>query len=134
MAATIEHLVVLMMENRSFDHMLGYLRADDYPIDGLRGDESNTDSSGQAVTVSATARNSGDLTADPSHDFEDVVEQMFGTKAPPPGRQPDMSGFVRNYERFASSRESGARIMRCFDPANLPVLTRLAQEFAVCDR
>src|SRR4051812_23881100 len=134
MAATIKHLVVLMMENRSFDHLLGYLRADDYPIDGLRGDERNTDSTGQPVAVTATARNSGDLTADPSHDFEDVVEQMFGTRTPPPGRQPDMSGFVRNYERFAGSRENGARIMRCFDPANLPVLTRLAQEYAVCDR
>lgn len=57
--------------------MLGYLRSDDYPVDGLRGDESNTDSTGQAVAVANTARNSGDLSADPSHDFEDVVEQMF---------------------------------------------------------
>ena len=134
MAATIKHLVVLMMENRSFDHMLGYLRADDYQIDGLRRNETNTDSTGQAVGVEPTARNSGDLTADPSHDFEDVVEQMFGTKTPAVGQQPDMSGFVRNYERFASNREKAARIMRCFDPPNLPVLTRLAQEYAVCDR
>ena len=134
MAATIKHLVVLMMENRSFDHMLGYLRANDYQIDGLRRNETNADSTGQAVPVAPTARNSGDLTADPSHDFEDVVEQMFGTRTPAPGQQPDMSGFVRNYERFAGSREKAARIMRCFDPPNLPVLTRLAQEYAVCDR
>ena len=41
--AHIEHIVVLMMENRSFDHMLGYLsleggRAD---IDGLRASHAN---------------------------------------------------------------------------------------------
>ena len=134
MAATIKHLVVLMMENRSFDHMLGYARAADYPIDGLLGTEPNTDSTGQVVRVDSTARNSGDLTADPSHDFEDVAEQMFGTKTPALGQEPDMSGFVRNYERFAGNRDNAARVMRCFDPANLPVLTRLAQEYAVCDR
>src|ERR1700738_5280279 len=47
----IDHIVVLMMENRSFDHMLGYLslegnRAD---VDGLRSGESNNDENGNAV-------------------------------------------------------------------------------------
>jgi len=37
-AGTIKHLVVLMLENRSFDHMLGFLKSDTYPIDGLNGD------------------------------------------------------------------------------------------------
>jgi phospholipase C len=34
----IEHIVVLMMENRSFDHMLGFLHIDEGrdDIDGLR--------------------------------------------------------------------------------------------------
>jgi len=27
MPATIKHLVVLMMENRSFDHMLGFMQS-----------------------------------------------------------------------------------------------------------
>jgi phospholipase C len=34
----IQYFIVLMLENRSFDHMLGYLRAPDYQIDGLKGD------------------------------------------------------------------------------------------------
>src|SRR5262249_34695985 len=36
--ASVEHIVVLMLENRSFDHMLGYLALDKtfpHPIDGL---------------------------------------------------------------------------------------------------
>ena len=47
--ANIDHIVVLTMENRSFDHMLGYLslpvakgglgRTD---VDGLKGSEANT--------------------------------------------------------------------------------------------
>ena len=32
-AGTIKHLVVLMLENRSFDHMFGFLKSDDYIID-----------------------------------------------------------------------------------------------------
>lgn len=134
MAGTIKHLVVLMMENRSFDHMLGYLRADDYLINGLNGTEANADSLGQAIVVSSNSRYSGDLEADPSHDFEDVVEQMFDTRTPALGQQPTMAGFVRNFERFASSRANAANIMRCFAPDRLPILTRLAQEYAICDR
>jgi len=33
--AKIQNLVVLMMENRSFDHMFGFMMSPDYPIDGL---------------------------------------------------------------------------------------------------
>jgi len=51
--AAIEHVVVLMLENRSFDHMLGFLYADTgnsspagHPFEGLTGTESNTDANG----------------------------------------------------------------------------------------
>ena len=38
----VEHIVVLMKENRSFDQMLGYLMRDGLPeVRGLRGDEAN---------------------------------------------------------------------------------------------
>ncbi len=52
----IEHVVVLMLENRSFDHMLGYLYADTSPPDGqpfegLTGGQSNTDRDGNPVAV-----------------------------------------------------------------------------------
>ena len=39
MAPKIEHLVVLMMENRSFDHMFGLMKDASWPIDGLNGNE-----------------------------------------------------------------------------------------------
>ena len=32
---SIKHIVVLMMENRSFDHMLGYLSKAGMEVDGL---------------------------------------------------------------------------------------------------
>ena len=42
----LKHVVVLMMENRSFDHMLGFLKIDNPAvpgdsIDALKGTESN---------------------------------------------------------------------------------------------
>src|SRR6266567_3826158 len=56
--SAIEHVVVLMLENRSFDHMLGFLYSAEgnvsptrQPFEGLTGSESNPDSSGNPVTV-----------------------------------------------------------------------------------
>ena len=45
----IKHLVCLMMENRSFDHMLGFMASPSYPVDGLTGNETNPDSQGVPV-------------------------------------------------------------------------------------
>ena len=133
MPATIEHLIVLMMENRSFDHMLGFMKSPSYAIDGLDGTELNRDSSGEPVKVNSNARYSGDLSADPSHDFEDVIEQMYGTRTPAVGQQPDMSGFVQNYERFTHDRVKSHTIMNCFAPGALSVLGNLASSYALCD-
>ena len=53
--AAIEHVVVLMLENRSFDHMLGFLYPGNVtpsgqPFEGLTGTESNPGSNGQPAT------------------------------------------------------------------------------------
>ena len=37
---SLKHIVVLMLENRSFDHMLGGLKKQDPRINGLTGSES----------------------------------------------------------------------------------------------
>jgi len=133
MAAQIKHFFVLMMENRSFDHMLGFLKSATYPIEGLNGNESNLDSTGNSITVSPTAQYSGDLTGDPNHHFPDVTQQLYGTLTPASGQQPDMSGFVKNYENVTNDRGRAANIMKCFAPDKLPVLTTLARQYAVCD-
>lgn len=51
----IKHIVVLMLENRSFDHLLGWLQSDQYQIDGLDGSQSNRDSTGKPVKVTDDA-------------------------------------------------------------------------------
>jgi phospholipase C len=136
MANPFKRLVVLMLENRSFDHMLGYLKAADYPIDGLNGDETNPPLGGEgpSIRVSSTARSISDLDPDPSHEFAEVNLQIFSNSAGEDIGQPKMQGFVQNYAKVSGSASRGARIMKCFHGRSLPVLATLARQFAVCDR
>jgi phospholipase C len=122
----LEHLVVLMMENRSFDHMLGGLKKLDARIDGLTGQESNPDSNGDEIGVSDDAAFRGDLTPDPNHDFAPVDQQIFNG-----GTEPTMKGFINNYFEQLRNVSHSRKIMRYFAPDKLPVLTNLAREFAV---
>jgi phospholipase C len=64
----LEHIVVLMMENRSFDHMLGSLTAADARIDGITdADSGNSDTQGNAVKLQALADFQGQLEPLHSH-------------------------------------------------------------------
>jgi phospholipase C len=126
----LRHLVVLMMENRSFDHMLGALRATDARIDGLDGTQSNTDTTGAVVPVQPLAEFQGQLDPDPDHGFAGVDLQIFDGDTTP-NRAATMNGFVKSY--FAQRRDTkhARKIMYYFTPDKLPVLTTLATEFAV---
>jgi phospholipase C len=129
----IKHVFVLMMENRSFDHMLGYSNLQG--INGCAGKNlSNLDGLGEKVPTTPDADYSGDFDPDPGHDFDDVTLQLYGTHTPATGGQPDMSGFVASYrEKCKGDTPSSHRIMSCFDPGRLPVLDTLAGQYAVCD-
>ena len=128
----IKHIVVLMMENRSFDHMLGYFKPTQGTIDGLHGSETNPDLNDRPIAVSPLAGYRSDLDTDPAHGYLDVNEQIFGVRDDDVSAyHPTMQGFVRNYARICQRPEN---IMHCFDPLRLPMLTTLAREFAVCDR
>ena len=122
----IEHVIVLMLENRSFDHMLGYLDHPDKKLDGLRfGTYYNESKSNQRFDVSPTGR--PDL-ADPDHSHGGVLMQLGGFGDVPPN-----GGFVRSYEAHQGPAAAGA-VMQCLDPNRYcPVLAQLATEFAVCD-
>jgi phospholipase C len=74
----LKNIVLLMMENRSFDHMLGFSQSAVWPIDGLKGDETNSDSAGGAAQVSNDVGFAGDFTPDPGHAGFDVLTQLYG--------------------------------------------------------
>ena len=126
----LKHIVVLMMENRSFDHMLGALKQKYPKINGLTGNESNPDTKGAIVKVQPNAQFQSQLDPDPDHHFPGVDLQIFG--APPgPGRVANMQGFVKDYFSQTKDVNRSHNIMYYFTPDKLPVLTTLATEFAV---
>jgi len=138
---SVQHIFVLMLENRAFDHMLGFSMINGRDaqtgqptrVNGLTGSESNV-FNGSTYTVSKGA----DLVmpADPGHEFTNVLKQLCGSGAsyPPGGAYPpiDRSGFVASYAASGGTAAPG-EILKCFAPEQLPVLSALAQEFAICD-
>ena len=152
--SSVNHVVVLMLENRSFDHMLGYLYPGNatpagQPFEGLAGTESNPDGSGNQVTVfpiePSTANAYFMPGADPGEGYMATNDQLYGSDtAPASGTVAPMTGFVTDYaytlgwetnEKWPIvSGTTASDIMGCFSPSALPVLSALARGYAVCDQ
>jgi len=150
-ANKIEHVVVLMLENRAFDHMLGFYGRDvDKRVDGLTGDECNlidiTNASAGKVCVSDDAQEV--CAYDPNHSFAATTERIFGCEWGKTTGTPcvdvnsttgkaDMSGFVSSARTSGDSRgnpENGTNEMRMWPASKIPIITTLAQEYALFDR
>lgn len=143
----IRHVVVLMMENRSLDNLLGWIyppgsmpaqvlpagSSPDY--DGLNPSLSNSDprvNGGQPVTVSngTTGWITGSATIgqwqvpspDPGEEFDHVTTQISN----------DMGGFLTDYVDVAGDSPP-EQIMQCYSVPQLPILSTLATSFAVSD-
>jgi phospholipase C len=74
---------------------------------------------------------------DPGELWIDINMQLFGAQSPAPTATATMEGFVRNY--VSQTAESATNyvaknIMHYFAPEQVPVISTLAREFAVCDR
>ena len=124
----IEHIVVLMLENRSFDHMLGYLSLEGGrdEIDGLREEFANSHD-GRSYPVRHLETTA--IPDDPGHSAACVDLQIGGGK---------MDGFVASFAdamaRSGVRDGDPGRVMGYYNAADVPVYDHLAREFAVCDR
>jgi phospholipase C len=138
----VNHIVVLMLENRSFDNMLGMLYPKSPSFDGLAGTESNLDSNGAPVPVwnspGSTPATLSIPDPDPGELWVDINTQLFGMPTVPhPTPTSTMVGFVKNYESQATKTPGNydpKSVMHYFTSQQVPVISRLAQQFAVCDR
>jgi phospholipase C len=151
---SVEHIVVLVLENRSFDHMLGFLYADSgnvspatkQPFEGLTGKEANPDATGASIPVSALTPGTANVYftpgADPGEGFVATNVQLFGAATPPAGTSATNNGFVTDFAETLKGVDAhrpiipgttAADIMEIFTPELLPVLSGLARGFAVCD-
>jgi phospholipase C len=140
---TFDHVVVLMLENRSFDNILGYLYQAGIPsgknFEGVASKVlTNPDASGQPIPVSLGA----DLHQpypDPGEEFDHVTFQLFSSSQSL--GTPQMNCFVQDYYGTLQGLKNwpgspalqSPAIMKCFGPNSLPVLSALAKEFAVFD-
>jgi phospholipase C len=124
----IDTIVVLMMENRSFDHMLGHHT-------GIPSGVANTvngrsiplrqakdvmvgvpDSEGRIAPVTA-------IQISPHHDHKNVLEQIA---------EGAMSGFAADVDDI--QQNAGDFVMTYYTDEQLPTYYGLARSFAVCDR
>lgn len=108
----IEHVFVLMLENRSFDHMLGFsnikgknaVTGEDTMIEGLQSPNDTSFNSFKGKKYDVKPGASLAMKIDPGHEFEDVLTQLCGPKALlEKGKYPviiDSSGFVASYASF----------------------------------
>jgi phospholipase C len=120
----IDHIVVLMMENRSFDHMLGFLALDQ----GRTGIEAQppgaeNEANGRPYRVHQATSTKLIKAQDPDHSSQGVDQQIAGG---------EMSGFAQN---FADKRPgvNPAIVMAYHTAAQLPVYAFLAEQFCICD-
>ena len=153
--AQIDSIVHLMLENRSFDHMLGFLYTDAGNVsptgqayDGLTGNEYNLDSSNNKVPVFRIDKSVANPYVmpgcDPREGFQATNLQLFGVDPPPANAKATNGGFVTSFENAIAYDQTHGRpesipgvkstdIMGMYDPLMLPVMSALAKKFAVCD-
>jgi phospholipase C len=120
----ISNIVVLMMENRSFDHLLGWLKKDykssiEGLSDGMSLPRDVNDPSKGSVAVTRNAKDRPD--DDPLHDFNNIAVQINGNK---------MDGFVYDSLMHHLSENNPVDM---FDFETAPIINTLAKEYAVFD-
>ncbi len=128
----IEHFVVLMMENRSFDHMLGTLSLEGLAnLDGVRAGMQNPSGAGTPVSIEGRAPRT--LEPDPEHRYDHVKDQLAG-----PTAGDRNLGFFLDFEKTCTREGKGtpASVLWYFTRSSntADVLHTLALEYAVCDR
>ncbi len=113
----IDHFVLLMQENRSFDHYLGRLPAAGHPdVDGLPADASNPDAAGRPVAAFHADRF---CIRDVEHGWNPSHLQFDGGAN---------DGFV------VTNDPDGERAMGYLDEGDLPFYYALAKTFSIGDR
>jgi phospholipase C len=154
----IKHVFVLALENRSFDHMLG-VSTGTVGQDGRIAPGLGTDArTGSPTTVDGPTDQTNvhnDVTyavhggapyvlpLDPPHEFADVQLQLTstgvvdGSGTYPPltlGGYVDCYGNAAAVEQNAEALADPGVVMSCCTAEQVPVLSGLAREFAICDR
>jgi phospholipase C len=130
--ASLDHIIVLMMENNSFDRMLGSLFVERSGGGGIKGTANNHWNDDQSASAKPPTRHLLQPTKtrvvqpDPNHEHLHVMDQIRGP----------CKGFVTDFATVypASDWLQRQEIMGYYPDGDLPNLHKLAKEYTVCDR
>ncbi len=119
----IDTIVILMFENRSFDHLLGNLKAYGQPdVDVAPADASNPDAMGQPMP----------RYHDTDYCFVDTNHEWKGSHSEYNDGKND--GFVIANAGEPGATDGGKRAMSYYTEADIPALYGLARDYAIADR
>jgi len=134
----VETIVLVMLENRSFDHILGHLSYGPYAngtrADGLREplDAIEYENLYRGETFYPFPMRDTELSTDLPHERGHIKQQLAWNEA---AQAYTMSGFAQSYfEATPTNRTSRPDPLGFLTPADLPMTRFLADNFAVCDR
>jgi len=123
----IQHVVVLMFENNSFDRMLGCMKAVYPTLEGIDPAKTwaNPDYPDTNRLFAQLGNAAFSIGHDPAHDLDDVLDQIDS----------GCTGFVRDFAQHVPQGTDADKyqIMAYFSLDELPVLHTLARNFLVCD-
>lgn len=131
----IETIVLVMLENRSFDNVLGHLSHPRFggrdDVDGLRDPESTHlyDNFYESRVYKPFPATDGPFRHDLPHDRATIAQQLDVVNG-----QATMGGFVRSYVERTRSRVKRPPPMGFLKPKGAPISGFLAAEHTVCDR
>jgi phospholipase C len=119
----IQHVVVMMQENRAYDHLFGKLGDAQPDSEPIPDSFSNVDAAGNVVNpfhLTSTC-----VPSDPAHQWDDMHAEVDGGK---------MDGFVKNAAATSSPSSDGHFVMGYYEEADLPFYYFLAKTFSLADR
>ena len=139
--SAIKTIVIVMLENRSFDHMLGYRSLAKFgglKLDGLKDDKAWNERvanpyEGTRYPFFHSTDAFNAMPGDPPHEREHIALNL-GKKT---STGYAMDGFVENYARNTNgvTIKPGDQpsVMGYFTPPEVPMADFLADNFAICD-
>ncbi|MGQ0434391.1 MAG: alkaline phosphatase family protein [Microthrixaceae bacterium] len=123
----IDHVVVVMMENRSVDHYLGWYSNENEDFDGVQDRSYFSDELGAPVGTSHWGGESGDFSGcgfkDPGHGHSQGVAQVGNGSST---AEPD--GFLK------AGAVNDAFAVSYYQPDDIPVTAALTRQFTTFDR
>lgn len=121
----IKHVVLLVLENHSFDQMLGCFQGLFPEVEGVDRNNLRSNDDGQGNIIYQSEMRETQMLHDPIHEHPDVMEQLSNGN----------SGFVRNFAKHypKSSLKERQAIMGFYPLDFLPGLHTLARNFTICD-